>query len=199
LLHLGALRGQRVVVVGSRNQRFEQQRRLLIGGGGRVQLLGAHPVLGGHSLERRVSAGARLFVVGEFLNERFHLRALVGVLGQLTQQVLIAGHQGVQLAFAQALRPVDQGNHHGALQQLPFGGCGRLARFEHHQNAVVGGHHDGGDFGAIRGGEFEMRGAPDQPRAGRDGGHRFQGQRRALRKGADGELKSSQAGAPRAS
>src|ERR1035441_1216817 len=60
LLRLSALAGERVVGVGDRDQRFEQQHGLLVGGGGGVQLLGADAILGGNSLEHGVGGGGRV-------------------------------------------------------------------------------------------------------------------------------------------
>ena len=170
----------------------------MIGRGCAVQLLRADGILSGDSLERVAGAGARLLGIREFLHQRFHLRALVGIIRQLAKEVLIPGHQGLELAFTQALRPVDQGDDFGALQQLPFGTGSRFARLQCDQNAVAGGDQNGRNFRAVGNRQLQVHGIPNESRPRRNLSHRFQGQRLASRKRPHRELERSQCSASRA-
>ena len=48
------------------------------------------------------------FGIGEFLHQRFDFGALLGIIRQLPQEVLVTSHQRFDLALTQALGSVDE-------------------------------------------------------------------------------------------
>ena len=198
LLRLSALAGERIVGVGGGDQRFKQQLGLLVGGGVRVQLLGADAILGGHALQHGVGAGAGLLGIGDLLHQRFDLGTLLGVVRQLPQDVLVASDEGLDFALTQALGSENERDHLWAFEQLPFGACSRSPRFQCDQNATGGRHQNRRDLTAAGSLRRQMHGIPNEAGPRRDRSHRFQGQRRALGKRANRKLERSQSRASRA-